>query len=81
MATTALGTHHRVSEVAHWLRGRLTVLPRVCKRWARILERPCAAWETAEIDLHELYKHSDLDLDGADWPPLDPRVVSAWFSR
>ncbi len=55
------------------------MLPLVCKRWARILAQPSAAWEVSEIDLEELHKHDEWRDDGL--PYLDARVVSAWFSR
>lgn len=69
-----------VDRDAYALRGRLMALPCVCKRWARILGQPCAAWEHAKIELDKLYEREwpqDADYDR----PLDARVVSAWFSR
>ena len=58
---------------------RLTALPLVCKRWARILARPSAAWEHADIELGAVHKHEDERE--YDLPYLDARVVSAWFAR
>ncbi len=51
-------------------------LPRVCKRWARVLGRPSTAWEHTAIDLDKVH-----DRDYSDSPLLDARAVSAWFSR
>jgi len=55
---------------------RLKALPRVCKRWARILGQPSAAWEDATIDLDLLH-----DLTGIREEFMDAQVVSAWCGR
>ena len=62
---------------------RLTSLPRICKRWTRILgqQQPCVAWEVVNIDLDKLYKSDRNDIPRTEPPPFDARVVSAWFSR
>jgi len=57
----------------------LTALPLVCKRWARILRRPCVVWEDADIYLG--YVHKRLEVREDDLPYLNARVVSAWFAR
>jgi len=57
----------------------LAALPLVCKRWARILGRPPAALERADIELGAVHKHEEERED--DLPYLDARVVSAWFAR
>ncbi len=53
------------------------VLPLVCKRWARTLRQPCAAWkECASVSLRML-----------NWSPgrplmlLNEETVIAWFGR
>ena len=61
------------------LRRRLLLLPRVCKRWARILGRPSAAWARTEIDLYDLHRSYERRSD--DLPLMDTRVISAWFCR
>ena len=56
------------------------MLPRVCKRWARILEQPSCAWEHANIDIQLLHDRRELD----NMPPqpfLDARVIAAWWTR
>ena len=56
------------------------VLPCVCKRWARILGQPCAAWEHITVELSDL--HSRSKYRGQDEHLfLDARVIAAWFSR
>lgn len=61
---------------------RLLVLPRVSKRWARILGQPSGAWQCADINLSLMHKLSDVPEGwSADWSPFDARVISAWFSR
>ncbi len=54
------------------------VLPRVCKRWAHILDRPGAAWERTEIDLSALEMHSTYS---GHLSFLDAGLVAAWFGR
>jgi len=55
------------------------VLPRVCKRWARILSQPSAAWEHITIELSVLHKRSKYS--GQDQPFLNAALMAAWFGR
>ncbi len=59
------------------LRRRLTVLPLVCKRWARILGQASPAWE--QVDFDWLYKRSNDR--GAGRLRVVPEVISTWFGR
>ncbi len=56
---------------------RRTVLPLVCKRWARTLWQPCAAWQEC----------TSVSLRMLNWSPgqplmlLNEATVIAWFGR
>ena len=62
------------------LRRRLTLLACVCKRWARIVGQPSAAWAHVAIDLYEL-RWSNTLPDPGERPLMDTRCISAWFYR
>ena len=57
---------------------RLSILPLVCKRWARLLGQPSTVvWDSVRFDVREVYRWGTA----AGRPLSEAGVVSAWFGR
>ncbi len=55
------------------------MLPRVCKRWARILRQPSAAWQRIAIGSCVLERPGRREKHG--YTTEDLSAISAWFGR